>query len=67
MFRITVALPLSAGSMVRFVLSFRFFSAVLSALLRLSLGRFMFLRILTVSATALEDGTNREFRNVGVH
>ena len=47
-----MAFPLSAGRMVRFTLSFRVFSAALSVLFRLSLGRDEFFRILTVSCLA---------------
>jgi len=50
--RITVALPLSAGRMVRLVFSFKLFSAALSALVRLSLGIGEFFIILTVSCLA---------------
>ena len=49
---LTVALPLSAGRMVRFTLFFRVFSAALSVLFRLSLGRDEFFKILTVSCLA---------------
>jgi len=38
-FSTTVAFPLSAGRMVRFTLYFRVFSAALSVVLKLSLGR----------------------------
>ena len=50
MFRTTIAFPLSAGSMVSSMLFLRLFSAALSVLLKLSLGREeFFFRILTVS------------------
>ena len=52
MFSITVALPLSAGRMVMLVFCFKFFSAALSVLVKLSLGFEEFLMILTVSCLA---------------
>ena len=45
MFSITVALPLSAGRMVMLVFCFKFFSAALSVLVKLSLGFEEFLMI----------------------
>ena len=57
-----MALPLSAGRMVRFTLSFRVFSAALSVFFRLSLGRDGFFKILTVSclaSSALSTGKDR--------
>ena len=48
----TIALPLSAGRMVRFMLSLRVFSAALSVFLKLSLGHEELFVILTVSCLA---------------
>ena len=50
--RITVALPLSSGRMVRWVLSFSVLSAILSFLVRLSLVLIVVLMILTDSCLA---------------
>ena len=52
MFRITVALLLSAGRMVRLEFSFKLFSAALSVFVKLSLGLWEFIIILTVSCLA---------------
>ena len=61
MFKITVALPLSAGRMVRFMFFFREHNASLSALVRLSLGLeglFMILTVSCLASSAFSSGRN---------
>jgi hypothetical protein len=60
--RITVALPLSAGRMVRCVLSFNVLSAILSFLIRLSWAFLVVLMILTdscLTSSAFSAGKHR--------
>ena len=68
MFSTTIAFPLSAGRMVRSVLSFRVFSAALSVFFRLSLGReelFMILTVSCLASSAISTGRDDCFFHTG--
>ena len=61
MLRISVALPLSAGRMVRFVFFFRVFNTVLSVLVKFSLGLeelFIILMVSWLASSAISTGRN---------